>query len=306
MLLSVVVVTWRARELLQACLQSLAAQSYGELEIIVVDNDSRDGSSEMVRSDFPQVTLIETGKNLGFAEGCNLGIDASRGEWVCMLNNDAVADVDWAQALVETARNVDDDCGMLQSLMLYMARPAVVNSTGIVLGHSGGGRDRFDGQPRESCQEPAEIFCPTAGAAAYRRTMLDEVRIDGGYFDRTHFMYFEDLDLGWRARLAGWRAFFVPSSVVHHVWHGTSDRHGRRWMERMAGNNKVRMWLKNASRPMLLRTTPQWISITFASVYRREWRELVTAARDGLRMRRQVDALRRSKRRHLEQRWTGR
>src|ERR1051325_3404433 len=91
-------------------------------------------------------------------------------------------------------------CGMLQSLQLFLERPGVITSTGLELARWGAGRDRGSGQPRAS-RFDAAIFCPSAGAAAYRRTMLDEVKTPAGYFDRDYFMYLEDFDLGWRARL---------------------------------------------------------------------------------------------------------
>src|SRR5579862_1453977 len=99
MRLSVVVVNWNSRDDLDACLRSVAAQTHADVEIIVVDNGSDDGSGAMVRERFPGTILIEAGRNLGFAEGCNRGIRASSGEWIALLNNDAVADADWAASL---------------------------------------------------------------------------------------------------------------------------------------------------------------------------------------------------------------
>jgi GT2 family glycosyltransferase len=255
MLLSVVVVNWNSREDLRACLSSLRAQTHRELELIVVDNGSTDGSADMVAAEFPEARLLRQSENLGFAEACNRGIDLSRGAWVAMLNNDTVADRDWALELVKAAETAEPDCGMLQSLLLFQDRPDTINSTGIELTRSGGGRDRDAGSPRASRTEPDEIFCPTAGAAAYRRTMLDAVRLPEGYFDREYFMYCEDMDLGWRARLGAWSARYVPSSFVHHKWTGSSKRLGRSWLIVISHTNRIRTLLKNASLPLLLRTS---------------------------------------------------
>ena len=307
MLLSVVVVNWNSCADLRVCLQALQQQTHAELDVIVVDNGSTDDSVVMVRREFEHVTLLEQPDNLGFAEACNIGIDASRAEWVCMLNNDTAADRGWAEAMVRAAEAAPPDCGMLQSLMLYKARPEVINSTGVELSATGGGRDRKDGEPRRQGASPAEIFCPTAGAAAYRRSMLDALRTEDGYFDRRHFMYYEDMDLGWRARLAGFSAHYVPDAVVLHVWHGSSHRHGNAWLRKIARTNRLRVLLKNASWQLLLRSAPVMVGITFELM----WREgpgaiskLRRVANESLEARRVVESLRNRARRDIERRWT--
>ena len=251
MRLSVIVVNWNLQEELIACLDSLRLQTHEDLEVIVVDNGSHDGSAELVRSAYPEFTLLAESENLGFAEGCNRGIGLATGDWVAMLNNDAVADPDWAAALMRAAAAGSERLGMLQSLMLFKQRPDTINSTGIELSKNGGGRDRQEGLQRQVTHGVEEIFCCSAGAAAYRRTMLEQIKLQSGYFDRTHFMYSEDLDLGWRARLSGWSASYVPDSVVFHRYHGSSERHGRAWLKAISRTNRIRTLLKNASWPLL-------------------------------------------------------
>ncbi len=306
MLLSVVVVNWNSCSDLEECLQSLEAQTYAELETLVVDNGSTDGSADMVRRKFPNVVLLAQSDNLGFGEACNVGILASHGEWVCMLNNDGTAEPGWAEALVDAAKAASDRCGMLMSLMLYSSRPGIINSTGVVLKPNGGGADRLeDCSAREATK--AEIFCPSAGACAYRRTMLDEIKLEVGFFDSRHFMYYEDTDLGWRARLAGWSATFIPGAVMHHVWHGSSHRHGSAWLQRMSATNHLRTVLKNGSWQMMVRATPRSL-IAMTKVL---WNDgpraalgLRDAARDSLRARAEVERLRTEDRRAVERRWT--
>ena len=307
MLLSVIVVNWNSREDLRACLASLRAQTHHELEIIVVDNGSSDGSCAMMAEEFPEVDILRETENLGFAEACNRGIRKSRGAWVALLNNDACADERWAEALVTAIRAAPAHCGMLQSLLLYQDRPTVINSTGIELMHSGCGRDRDEGRPRDQVVPAPDLFCPTAGAAAYRRTMLDDVELPTGYLDRNHFMYYEDLDLGWRARLAGWSARFVPESVVFHRRHGSSARHGTSWLATICSLNRVRTLMKNASLSFILRTAPQTMV---------EVRRIVKLARmDGVRrlaraltesaaLRSHVEAMASVPRATIERAWT--
>jgi GT2 family glycosyltransferase len=306
MLMSVVVVNWNSRADLRDCLLSLYAQTHRELEVIVVDNGSADGSADMVAAEFPDVRLLRETENLGFAEACNRGITASAGEWVAMLNNDAVAEPTWAKALVEAAMTVPAECGMLQSLLLYQSRRDTINSTGIELTRSGGGRDRKEGQPRLSGEQPAEIFCPTAGAAAYRRTMLEAVRMSGGYFDRVHFMYYEDMDLGWRARLAGFSARYVPGSVVYHRWHGSTARRGRSWLLAIAGVNRLRTLLKNASLGLIVSSVPALLEGAFNATVRggpKGFAALVRAIPQSVSARAEVARMSRVRRREVEARW---
>ena len=309
MLLSVVVVNWNSCSDLERCLRSLEAQTHHELETIVVDNGSTDGSSDMVRRAFPNVLLLAQDDNLGFGEACNVGILASHGEWVCMLNNDGTAEPEWAAAIARAAQTAGERCGMLMSLMLYSSRPGVVNSTGVVLKRNGGGADRLGECAVADATATEEIFCPSAGACAYRRTMLDEIKLEVGYFDSRHFMYYEDTDLGWRARLAGWSAMYVPGSVMHHVWHGSSHRHGGAWLQRMSATNHLRTVLKNGSWQMMLHATPRSV----VAIAKMLWNDgprgvltLRTAARESLAARVEVERLRVEDRRAVERRWAGR
>jgi GT2 family glycosyltransferase len=307
--LSIVIVNWNSREDLRACLASLAAQTHRDLEVIVVDNGSTDGSVSMAAAEFPSSRVLAQSDNLGFAEGSNRGIAVSTGEWVAMLNNDCVAEPGWAQALVDAAARAPASCGMLQSLMLFLDRPGTINSTGSELTALGSGRDRHRDRPwpNDDSKRPAAIFCPTAGAAAYRRTMLEQIQLSTGYFDRAHFMYFEDLDLGWRARLAGWDAFYVPDSVVRHRWHGSTDRHGASWLAVLSGINRVRTQLKNASPSLIARTGPVTLVETLEIARHAGLdglRRLQNAVQESLAVRKEVAKLSRVDRRSVERAWT--
>jgi GT2 family glycosyltransferase len=302
----IVVVNWNSRDDTARCLRSLRAQTFARFSIIVVDNGSDDGSEEMLRTEFPEVLTIATGRNLGFAGGCNAGISVSHAPWVVLLNNDTVVEPNWAEALFRAIDAAPDDVGMLQCLMLYASRPTIINSTGIEILRSGHGRDRLEGQSHRDLLSAVEIFCPTGGAAAYRRSMLDGLRIDGAWLDEHHFMYYEDLDLGWRAQLAGFRAMLVPDAVVHHAWKGSSHRHGDRWLRVVAKHNRLRTLLKNASLPFLLSTG--WDSIEEIAELAWYGRIAALAALPKLMLhalsaRRAVSRFTRVSRREVERRW---
>lgn len=214
-LVSAVVVNWNGLGCVDDCLASLLRQTWPALEIIVVDNGSRDGSRELLRSRYgSRITLIESPVNLGFAGGNNLGIRAAKGAYVVLLNNDAVAERGWVAALVGAAE-ADPQVGMCASKILVLGSKGLIDSAGLLMSADGIGRGRGrlepDGDPYAS---PDEALMPSACAALYRRAMLDDV----GLFDADFFAYCEDTDLGLRGRLAGWKCRYVPGAVVHHAY----------------------------------------------------------------------------------------
>jgi len=305
---SVIVVNWNSRADLEECLTSLEAQTFRDFEVIVVDNGSVDGSVEMVREKFRSVRLLPTGENLGFAEANNRGIELARSAWVMTLNNDACARPEWAAELKAALANAGERVGMIQCRMLFKSDPTRLNSTGIVLFANGTARDRSFGEPAESATEPAEIFCATAGAALYRRRMLEETRSSRGVFDRTYFMYAEDLDLGWRCRLAGWQALYCPTAIVVHAFQASSKRVSSDFVEWHCRKNRAATLVKNASLGFFVRCLPRTIVDVFWVLRRRGLKgfdtycsELAAAAE----LRGEVEGIRRLPRAAVERRWVG-
>jgi GT2 family glycosyltransferase len=304
--LGVVIVNWNSRDDLAACLESLQTQTHRDLEVVVVDNGSSDGSADMVRQRFPESVLLAETENLGFAEACNRGIALTTTEWVAMLNNDATADPRWAEALSSAASAAPPDCGILQSVLVFMERADTINSTGIDLTRYGGGKDRREGSRYPQTLPDEEIFCATAGAAAYRRSMLEDLKLPSGYFDRRHFMYYEDLDLGWRARLHGFRARLVPASVVHHRYHGSTARRSAEWLEILSKTNRLRTLLKNASVPFIVRTLQYTVEDLGRIVLLGGFKAAVEVSRamgESLRDRSLVTQMAVEDRRAVERRW---
>jgi GT2 family glycosyltransferase len=230
---SVLIVNWNGQDDLRGCLTSLAAQRDSDHEVVVVDNGSRDDSCAMLRREFP--------------EGCNRGLAAGLRPWVFMLNNDTRLDAGALVALQTAARAAGPRLGMLQARIVLMDRPELTNSTGVLLRRDGRFVDRDFAAPLRPTDRQEEVFCVSAGAALYRREMLEAVRLPTGVFDRGFFMYYEDVDLGWRCRLAGWTAEYVPAALVYHRFQGSSSRQKRTFVASHCHANKVRTLLKNAS-----------------------------------------------------------
>jgi GT2 family glycosyltransferase len=220
-LVSVVIVNWNGERFLRQCLDSLKAQTFVDFEIIVVDNGSVDGSVALLETSYrDMVRLMKNGKNLGFAEGNNQGIAASRGEYVATLNTDTVADRNWLHELVRVVESAQD-IGMVGSKILLIDTPGAIDSVGVNIYPDGMSRQRGRLEPDDGrYAEPEEILLPSACAALYRKAMLDEI----GLFDAAFFAYCEDTDLGLRGRLAGWKAMLAPAAIVHHHYSGTAGK----------------------------------------------------------------------------------
>lgn len=329
---SIVILNWNGLRYLKDCLTSLQAQTYTDFEVILVDNGSTDGSAEWVAKHFPQVRLIRNEVNLGFAAANNQAICASTAPYVATLNNDTRVEPDWLAALVAAAER-NPNIGMCASKMLFADRPDVINSAGICLDAVGIAWDRCggeldegretksgddshratsavpgvssaagDGGLRGGCHhqiEGVDVFGPCAGAALYRRAMLDRI----GLFDEDFFAYLEDVDLAWRARLAGWRCLYVPAARVYHM-HSATSIEGSPFKSRLLGRNKVWLIVKNYPMPRLLLYLPLIVlydlaAVLFALVVRRDvhaWRgrwEGLKGLPGVWRKRRAVQALRR-------------
>ena len=209
-LISVIVLNYNGRGFLDGCLTSLASQTYSDFEVIVVDNGSRDGSPEYVKENYPWVRLAKKDENLGFAGGTNVGIRAAKGEFIITLNNDSRADSRFIEELIKPM--ADPEVGVCAAKMLFP--DGRINSAGICISRSGAAWDRGMFEPdRGQYEFVEEVFGACAGAALYRREMLDEI----GLFDEDFFLYLEDVDLAFRARLAGWKCLYVPGArVIHH------------------------------------------------------------------------------------------
>ncbi|MBN1401265.1 MAG: glycosyltransferase family 2 protein, partial [Anaerolineae bacterium] len=209
---SVIIPNWNGLALLRPCLDSLRKQSLDSFEVIVVDNASSDGSAAALGAEYPEVRTLCLDRNLGYSGGCNAGMRVARGEILVLLNNDIEADREWLQELM-AALDRHPECGSAASrLMVYADRDVI---------HSAGDLYRRDGTPDSRgvwtrygppYDQECYVFGACGGAVAYRRAMLDEI----GDLEERFFMYCEDVDLNWRAQLAGWRCVYAPRAVVYH------------------------------------------------------------------------------------------
>ncbi|MEF9426378.1 MAG: glycosyltransferase family 2 protein [Candidatus Mariimomonas ferrooxydans] len=209
-LISAIIVNFNGRHLLKACLESLYNQSFRDMEIIVVDNASEDGSVQYVKDLFSDVRVISLSENLGYASAGNEGLRRSNGRYIALLNNDVELDRHWLENLF-VAMEANPEAGIGASkILVYGAN--MIDSAGDGYATSLKGFKRGEGKSAEEYNIQEYIFGACAGAALYRRTMLDKI----GFMDDDFFLIHEDTDLNFRAQLYGWRVLYVPKSIVHH------------------------------------------------------------------------------------------
>jgi GT2 family glycosyltransferase len=213
----VVVLNWNGYRVVEECLESLYHQTYQPIEIIMVDNASTDGSAEFVRKRFPDVRLIINEKNLGFGGGNNVGIQASRGRYIMMLNNDTRLD---PKCIEELKRSIEKDnkYGVCASKILLEYEDNLIDAAGIVVCPDGLSIGRGRLEKGVLYDEEAEVFFASDCACLYRGEMLEDI----GLYDEDFFAYADETDMGWRAQLAGWKCIYNPKAIVYH-FHSASS-----------------------------------------------------------------------------------
>ena len=217
---SVIIVNYNGAHFLRECLDALRAQSVPlhRFEVIVVDNASHDESGELIRSEFPWVRYVSLRENRGFAGGNNAGFRVAHGDCFVLLNNDTAADPHFLAELLAAAER-EPRAGAIASKLVFHGQPDMLNSAGSRLLPDGHGQDRgFRDIDDGRFERDQDVFAGCGAALLLRRAMLDET----GGFDERYFMYYEDVDLAWRARHRGWTIRYAPRSVVRHVHCGSS------------------------------------------------------------------------------------
>ncbi|MCZ7569172.1 MAG: glycosyltransferase family 2 protein [Ardenticatenaceae bacterium] len=237
-LVSVIIPTWNGAHHLGPCLSALRAQSYQRFEIIVVDNGSHDGTLELLATRWPEVPVVALPSNHGFAGGVNAGLAVARGAVIALVNNDTAAEPEWLEQLV-AALVREPGAAMAASKIKLWNDHGRLHAAGDFYTVGGRPGNRGVWEPDDGrFDEATWVFAPNAGAAAYRREVFDVV----GGFDERFGSYCEDVDLGWRAQVAGFHCLYVPKAVIYHRVSATgggvlaSYYTGRNWLYVLAKN----------------------------------------------------------------------
>ncbi len=258
-LVSIVILNWNGKNHLTRCLGSLSKMSYKPVEVIVVDNHSSDGSQAVVRNKFSWVRLIENKENLGYSGGNNVGIRASRGRYIFILNNDTEVDKNFLEPLVSVCE-ADTAIGCIQPKLLYASNHHLLNAVGSYLTSTGflyhyGYRKS---QSRLQYNRRIPIYSAKGAAMLLRKEALARV----GLFDEDFFIYFEETDLCHRLWLAGYTVVYEPTSVVYH--HEAVDTH--RQMQEftityLSFRNRIASFLINLEWFQIVKILPVLLSI---------------------------------------------
>lgn len=259
--ISVIIPTWNGAELLVVALESLERQTVSDFEVIVVDNGSSDGTEELMRGNYANMRYLRFADNRGFAAAVNAGIRAAAGRVLVLMNNDTEADPTWLEALTG-ALDAHPDVGMCASKIVRFDDRTIIDSAGDKLGLLAyqvghGERDApwFD--------EPRFVLTACAGAAAYRREVFDRI----GFFDEAFTSYLEDVDIGVRAQLVGFRCLYVPTARIAHVGSATANRIGSVKLYLLL-RNSLFIFFQYMPWPVLLRWGPFMFVWPFAYAMR--------------------------------------
>ncbi|MCM1308030.1 MAG: glycosyltransferase family 2 protein [Butyrivibrio sp.] len=240
--LSIVIPNYNGAKFIPECFEALKRQSFKDFDVILVDNASEDESLRLARESAGELELrvIELDINYGFARAANEGIKASGAEYVILLNNDTKAGVHFAEELL-LAVDGYNDIFSAQAHMLRYDDSALTDSAGDYFCVLGWAFSRGKDKPARLYREDCEIFSSCAGAAIYRRAVFDKI----GYFDEKFFAYLEDVDIGYRAWLNGYRNIFAHRAKVLHVGSGASGSRHNSFKVSLAARNAVFLMHKN-------------------------------------------------------------
>lgn len=242
---TVVIPNYNGIKYIHDCMESLRLQSRKDFEILVVDNGSKDGSLEILQDEYPEARVIALEENTGFCHAVNLGIWESNTPYVILLNNDTIADADFVKALVEAIEE-KEDIFSVSAMMLSMQNQDIIDGAGDNYCLLGWAYARGKGCIASKYAKKTEIFSACGGAAIYRKAVMEEI----GAFDERHFAYLEDVDIGYRARIYGYRNVYEPMARVIHAGSATSGSRYNEFKTKLASVNSGYVIAKNM--PLLL------------------------------------------------------
>ncbi|MDD6305804.1 MAG: glycosyltransferase family 2 protein [Clostridiales bacterium] len=236
---TVVIPNYNGKTLLENCIKTLEQQSLRDFKLFVIDNGSTDGSTELT-SEILDMEIVELGENTGFCKAVNLGIKKTKTPYVILLNNDTEAEPHFVEELLKGIKQ-SENIFSGSAMMLDFRKRDIIDNAGDFYVPLGWARARGKGKPASSYEKEADIFSSCGGAAIYRMELLQKT----GLFDERHFAYLEDVDLGYRAKIMGYRNRYFPAAKVYHVGSATT---GTRYNEKkvfLAARNSVFVVYKN-------------------------------------------------------------
>ena len=235
---TIIIPNYNGLKFMEMCMSALEKQTCKDFEILVVDNGSTDGSVEWLNeNEIPSIFLPE---NTGFSGAVNVGIKASKTPFVILLNNDTEAKEGYVEALIREIER-SPKIFSVSPKMIQLYHKELMDDGGDMYSIMGWAYQRGVGQEIERYNRACNVFSACAGAAIYRREVFENI----GYFDEMHFAYLEDIDVGYRAKIAGYYNRYCPSAEIYHVGSGTSGSKYNEFKVRLAARNNVYLNYKN-------------------------------------------------------------
>jgi len=243
---SVHIVTYNSAEFIDECLEAVFGQGHPIDQVIVVDNDSKDSTIDKLAHWSDRCVVVRNSLNNGFAGGHNLAIKLSKADYCIILNPDVTLNPGYLQGLISVLER--DKCiGSATGKLLFKADRIRIDSTGLIINKARRVFDRGANEPSEDYQQAGEVFGVSGAAAMYARRMIDDISINGEFFDEDFFAYKEDVDVAWRARIMGWKAYFEPAAIAYHErgWKEGGRSSKPLFVRRLSYINRYKMIWKN-------------------------------------------------------------
>lgn len=248
---TVIIPNYNGKVYLDDCLSSLREQEGAAFDVLVVDNGSTDGSVELVREKYPEAGLICLEHNTGFCGAVNTGIQKAVTPYIILLNNDTKADKKYVHEMTRAIER-DETIFSVSARLLVMSRPERIDDAGDYYCALGWAFARGKGRPRAGYNQEKEIFAACGGAAIYRKKIFEEI----GRFDENYFAYLEDIDIGYRAKIYGYKNMYCPEGTVLHAGSGFSGSRHNAFKVSLSSKNSVYLVAKNMPLLQILLNLP--------------------------------------------------
>lgn len=237
---TVVIPNYNGKEYIEVCLNSIKKQTFKDYKVLIIDNASKDGSCEIIRDNYKEFELVVNKRNEGFCRAVNQGIKMSDTEYVLLLNNDTELHEQFLENMVKEIEKSDKIFSVSSKMINYYDR-SVMDDAGDGYTILGWQYQRGISQSVDNYTKNADIFSSCAGAALYRKSVFEKI----GLFDEMHFAYMEDIDIGYRARIYGYRNVYCPGAKVYHIGSATTGSKYNEFKVKMAARNNLYVIYKN-------------------------------------------------------------
>lgn len=237
---TVVIPNYNGKDYIETCLDSVRQQSYQDYKVLIIDNASKDGSCEIIRDNYQDFQLVVNDRNEGFCKAVNQGITMSDTEYVLLLNNDTELDKYFLENMVKEIERSKHIFSVSSKMIHYYDRE-IMDDAGDGYSIIGWQYQRGIGQSVKDYTRRTEVFTACAGAALYRKSVFDRI----GLFDEMHFAYMEDIDIGYRARIYGYRNVYCPDAKVYHIGSATTGSKYNPFKVKLAARNNLYVIYKN-------------------------------------------------------------